>query len=68
MNSGHMKAMSPTIPPWTWASATPKAATIAHMPIKGPIPPPPDVAKSTSHNYQKQSVMYKTDNKEIKQW
>ena len=41
-----MKDKSPTIPPSTKASATPKKATIAHIPIKGPIPPLPDVAKS----------------------
>lgn len=33
MNSGHMKDKSPTIPPSTKASATPKAATIAHIPM-----------------------------------
>ena len=41
-----MKDKSPTIPPWTWASATPKEPTIAHIPMKGPIAPLPDVAKS----------------------
>jgi len=33
MNSGHMRDMSPTMPPWTRASATPKLAESAHKPI-----------------------------------
>jgi hypothetical protein len=41
-----MKDRSPTIPPCTCASATPKAPLIAQTPMKVPIPPFPDVAKS----------------------
>ena len=33
MSSGCMKDRSPTIPPRTLASATPKEPTIAHIPI-----------------------------------
>jgi len=41
-----MKERSPTIPPCTWASATPKAPLMAHIPMKVPSPPFPEVAKS----------------------
>ena len=46
MNSGHIKERSPTIPPCTKASATPKEPTMTHKAIYGPIPPFPEVTKS----------------------
>lgn len=52
MNSGHIKDSSPTTPPSTWALATPNAPTIVHILIKYPIPPVPDVAKSTYYKFK----------------
>lgn len=46
ISSGCIKERSPTIPPWTWASAIPKPPLMIQTPMKGPSPPFPDVAKS----------------------
>lgn len=59
INSGHISDRSPTIPPWTWASATPNAALIMHTPMNGPIPPLPEVATS-NYNMQVWNVRFQT--------
>lgn len=63
-----MNDKSPIIPPSIYASATPKQATITHIPKKGPSPPFPDVPISncqqqnhTSPHHQNNTFNIKTD-------